>query len=396
MKVREGFLLFMLAAVNFTHIMDFVIMAPLSPVMRPALDISTKQFSVLLAMYTLAAACSGIAASFFIDKFDRRNAMLFLFAGFTLSNAICAVSTTYEIFLIGRILAGGFGGMAGSVIFSIVGDVIPPERRGKATGIVMSAFSAASVLGIPAGLFLALKYKMWQAPFILLTALSVIVMLLLLWKFPSIRFHMERKNPNTPLQNLISIFKDRNLQISMLFIVILMIAGLTVVPYLSDYLVNNCKLSKDDVLYIYVFGGIASAVVGPVVGMLSDKFGKRNVYMIAAFISIGPLWIMTHMVPTPLYQLLMFSTVFFIVFGARFVPAMAMVTSSVDLMRRGSFMSINSSVQSIGSTIAVSISALILENSATGEVLNFGWCGVVAIVATVITLPLAFRIKQVS
>jgi nitrate/nitrite transporter NarK len=120
------------------------------------------------------------------------------------------------------------------------------------------------------------------------------------------------------------------------------------------------------------------------------------VYVIAAVLSIIPLWIMTHMTALPLYQILMFSTLFFIVFGGRFVPAMAMVTSSVDMMRRGSFMSINSSIQQMGSTAAVGISAIIIVNGPNGELLNFGWCGVVAIIATIITIPLSYLVKQVS
>jgi predicted MFS family arabinose efflux permease len=397
MKVKEGFLLFMLALVNFTHIMDFVIMAPLSPAMRKAdaLDISTKQFSILLASYTISAAIAGIAGSFFIDKFNRRKAMLFLYLGFCLSNFICAISNDYVVFMMGRVLAGGFGGVLGSLIFSVIGDVIPMERRGKATGIVMSAFAGASVLGIPAGLALAVAF-FWQAPFILLTVLSLVVLIILIWKFPALEIHMQKKNPLTPFQNIISIFKDRNLLFSMAFVVVLMIAGLTVVPFLSDYLVNNTGVKQDNLMYIYIFGGIASAGVGPLVGILSDKFGKRKVYITAAILSVGPMWIMTHMTVVPLWQLLIFSTMFFIAFGARFVPAMAMVTSSVDMMRRGSFMSINSSVQQFGSSIAVGIAGIILSNGANGEIINFDLCGLVAITATLISIPLAYNVKQIS
>ncbi len=385
----------MLVLVNFTHIMDFVIMAPLSPAMREALHISTNQFSWLLGSYTMSACLAGLLGSWWVDRFDRRTAMMFLFTGFTLSNLVCALSSEYLVLMLGRMLAGGFGGVLGSLLFSVIGDVIPVERRGKATGMVMSAFAGASVMGIPLGLWLAEKF-FWQAPFILLAVLSALVWLLLFLRFPSLALHMEAQSQSTPAARLRSIFTDTNLQRSMVFIVVLMIAGLTVVPFLSDYLVNNAGVQQSDLKFIYIFGGIASVAVGPVAGMLSDRFGKPNVYMITAAVSIVPLWIMTHMDERPLYQLLMMSTTFFIVFGGRFVPAMALVTSSVDAARRGSFMSVNSSVQQLGSSLAVGISGIILENAASGRILNFDRVGWVAIVATIISIPLAARIKQVS
>jgi len=392
---NENVLLFLLAAINFTHIMDFVVMAPLSPILRDELSISTKQFGFLLSSYTLSAAFAGIAGAFFIDKFDRKKALVFLYAGFTISNFACAISNDYSTFMAARIMAGAFGGVLGSLLLSIIGDVIPQERRGKATGIVMSAFSAASVLGIPTGIFLANNFN-WHAPFYLLTGLSIIV-LIPAWLFlPSLTSHFNNRNDKSALQNILNLLANINVRWSFLFMLLLMIAGLTVVPFLSDYLVRNVGIDRKDLGLVYIFGGLATVVSGPLTGKLADKFGKQQVFVVAAIISIIPVYIMTHLSPSGYPFTLTMTTIFFIFFGARFVPAMSMMTSSVSMQQRGSFMSINSSVQQLGSSLAVAMAGLIVTNAADGSLINYNWCGIISIVAIVFAIAVSYKVKQVA
>lgn len=395
LKINESVLLLILAAVNFTHIMDFVVMAPLSPILRDELHISTRQFGFLLSSYTLSAAAAGVIGSFFIDKFDRRNSLLFLYVGFTVSNLACAVSNDYYSFMAARILAGGFGGVLGSVILSVVGDVVPQERRGKATGIVMSAFSAASVVGIPTGIYLANKIN-WHAPFYLLTILSALVLVAAWLYMPSVTSHMNNPNKKSTIENIIDLFGTPNVRWSFLFMLLLMIAGLTVVPFLSDYIVRNVGMAKEDLGLIYICGGLATVVSSPLAGRLADTFGKQRVFVLAAVLSMIPIYVMTHLPPSPYGVILSFSTLFFIFFGARFVPAMSMMTSSVEMRQRGSFMSINSSVQQIGSSIAVALAGFVVHNAADGSLINFDLCGLIAIAATIGCIFVSFKVKQVS
>ncbi len=394
-QISEGLLLLTLASINFVHIMDFVVMAPLNPILRQALNINTKEFSLLLGSYNVAAAISGIVGSFIIDRYDRRTALIFLVIGFTVSNLACAVSQDFNLLMISRIMAGAFGGVLGSLVLSIVGDSVPQERRGKATGIVMAAFSAASVLGIPTGLFLASKFD-WHAPFFLLTGLSLLVLLLVFFKMPSITKHMENKSGETQVQKILSIFANKNLLWSFLMTIFLMLAGFTIVPFLSDYNVNNLGIPLDHLLYIYIFGGLASAVSSPLTGKLADKYGKHKVFVVAATLSMIPIYAVTHISAMPEYQVYILSTIFFIFFGARFVPAISMVTSSVEVRQRGSFMSINSSVQQFSSALALLISGSILVNAPDGSLVNFGTCGVIACIATVICIGISYKVKQVS
>ncbi len=170
--VPERTVLFTLAAVQFTHVMDFMIMMPLGANLMRVFGISPVQFSYLVAAYGLAAAVTGFLGGFFIDRLDRKKALLALYAGFGLATLGCAFAPNYHWLLVARLAAGAFGGASSSLILAILGDVVPPERRGYGMGMVMTAFPLASVLGVPAGLFLANAFE-WHAPFVLLAGLSV-------------------------------------------------------------------------------------------------------------------------------------------------------------------------------------------------------------------------------
>jgi multidrug resistance protein len=408
-KINEGLLLFILAAINFTHIMDFVIMAPLGPILKEEFHIETKESSFLIAVYALSACLSSFIGTFFIDRFDRKKALMFLYLGFIISNLSCALSNSYHFLAISRIIAGGFGGIIGALVLAMVADAFPYERRGKATGIVMSAFSFASIIGIPIGLYLAANVT-WQAPFVMLTVLSSAILLAAFFALPSMKGHMRsfplENNPDKSfLQNklkkaydlLASILGNPNLRWSLFFMVMVMLAGLTIVPFLSDYTVFNIGLDKKTELpLIYLFGGLATVITNPVIGKLSDKYGKQKMFMISAFLSLAPILVITNMGHHSVWVVLPVSVLFFIFFGGRFVPAMSMVTSSVDPKQRGSFMSINSSLMQLASFTATYGAGLVIQNSPSGELINFNYVGIFACAATLACVAISYRVKKVS
>lgn len=395
-NISEGLLIAMLVAVNFTHIMDFVIMAPLSPFLKESLSISTEQFGILVSVYTFAAAVGAIFAFFNIDKYDRRTALLFLYSGFILANVLCALAPQYKFFMMARLVAGLFGGVLNVLIMTVVGDAVPLERRGKATGLVMSAFSGASVIGIPCGLILTERFD-YHAPFWLLSILSLIVGVVLFLFFPSIKTHLEYTGEKTkPLDIIKEFSKNRNIIRALLFIFLLMIGGFTVVPFISDYLVYNVGLSTDELKYVYLVGGGATIASSILVGKLSDKYGKVKVFIFAAIVSMVPIFAVTILPPWPLLYVLLFNMAFFMSFGARFVPAMTLMTSCVVPQRRGNFLSISSAIQSLGSGVAITIASFIITNDASKKLYHFGWVGVVACVATTICIFVSMRIKEIS
>jgi len=165
---REKLLLWTLAAINFIHIVDFMILMPLGPQLMRLFEISPSEFGLLVSSYTFSAGISSFFGAFFLDRFDRKKILFWVYVGFTVATLGCALSPSYGILLLARILSGLFGGLTSALILAIIGDVVPDARRGRAMGLVMAAFSVASVLGVPLGLFLA-GLSDWHTPFFILT-----------------------------------------------------------------------------------------------------------------------------------------------------------------------------------------------------------------------------------
>jgi predicted MFS family arabinose efflux permease len=394
-EIREGWLLFILAAIQFTHVMDFVIMMPLGPQLMRYFDIGPREFGFLVSAYTFSAAISGFVSAFFIDRFGRKQAMLVLYIGFCIGTLACALAPTFVLLLLARVVAGLFGGVLGALILAVIGDVVAEERRGTATGQVMAAFSFASIAGIPVGLYLASVFS-WHSPFFLLTGLSVVVLIMANHFLPTMRGHLAQRARKNPAQVYKAIFSKSNLLWALLLMVMLSFAGYTIIPFISPYMVSNVGFSEVELSYIYFFGGLASLVTSPLTGKLADMFGKRTVFIIGSTLSLIPIILLTQLQPSPHYIVLLITTFFFISFGARFVPALALITSSVEPHQRGSFMSINSAIQQLSSGAAAFMAGFIVQKGLTGQLEHFDTAGYVAAVSTILSMFVVLRLRKVS
>lgn len=393
---QEKLLFLILAVIQFTHIMDFMIMVPLGPQLIDIFSISTAQFSFLVSAYTFSAGISGFASAFFIDRFDRKYALLILYAGFTIGTFACALSPNYYFLLIARTLTGVFGGVIGALVYAIIGDAVPVEKRGKAMGIVMSSFAVASVAGVPFGLFLADKFN-WHAPFFLLALLSGIFLLLSWRVLPNMRMHMENQQHRSPRMIISQVVNNTNQLWALALMMMLMLAAFSIIPLLSTYMVKNVGFSQSQLAYIYLTGGSVSFFSSIIVGGLADKYGKARVFIIAALLSIIPVLILTNLGVTPIPIALCIFAFFFVCTNGRIVPAMALITSSVASQHRGSFMSINSSVQSVSSGIAAFLAGLVVyESPVTKQLVNYNWVGIFSVFAVLICIFLVKKIKPVA
>ncbi len=389
-------MLLVLAAIQFTHIIDFMILMPLGPQIMRIFEISPQQFSLLVSVYTFAAGGISILAALFMDKFDRKALLSIAFAGFIVGTFACALAETYWFFLITRGITGAFGGILGALVLSIIGDAIPLERRSSAMGKVMAAFSLASVLGVPAGLYFATVFS-WHMPFIALAVLGLLVFIgVQLW-IPSMRSHLsEGKRSVHFFDSFIQVRKNKNQQLALLLMICLMLGQFTIIPFISPYMVSNVGFREDQLTYIYLFGGAFTIFTAPLIGKLADKIGRFKVFAVSIVVSLVPIYLITTMGPTPIYLVLIVTVIFFIIMGGRMIPAMTMITSAVSSRQRGSFMSINSAVQQISSGVASFVAGLIVVRSESGLLLHYGWVGGIALLFSLLTLLIASRVRPVT
>ncbi len=393
MNTKERLLLVILACVNFTHIMDFMIMMPLGPQLMKLFDITPQQFGFAVSSYSLTAGVSGFISAFFVDKFDRKQTLLFAYIGFVVGTFACAFAPTYLLLVGARILAGLFGGMIGAQVLSIVADSVPYERRASAMGIVMMAFSMASVLGVPAGLWLASMYS-WHAPFMVVGGIGLVVILLIYFLVPPITGHLQKAIQNhSPFHVLTDIWAAPNQRKALTLSAVLMIGHFSIIPFLAPSLVGNAAFSQDHIFLIYLVGGALTFFTSPMVGKIADKRGKYPVFVVFALLSLIPVWLITNLWPMPLWVVLAISSLFFIFINGRMIPVQAMVSGVVPPEQRGGFMSINSSIQQLSSGVAANLGGLIVVKTVDGHLEHYNWVGYISIILVLLSIWLASRLR---
>lgn len=392
MNWKERILLILLASVNFTHILDFMVMMPLGNFLMPYFIITPGQFSVIVASYSISAAASGFAAAFFVDGYDRKKVLLFGYIGFVIGTICCGIAPSYILLLAARITAGLFGGLIGAQVLSIVADSFPYEKRGQAMGILFSAFSLASIVGVPAALYLA-GWTSWHSPFLAIGGLGVIIIILLSRYLPAMSGHIhgERIKPMLMLKNVIG---SRKQLVALGLSGALMLGHFLIIPFLNPYMEFNVGFTDTQRNMIYMVGGLATFFTSPFIGKLADKYGKHNTFMVFALVSLIPIFLITNMPAIKYYYVLMVTGIWFVLSTGRGIPAQAIISNVVPAEQRGSFMSFNGSVQQLFSGIASLIAGAIVISKSDHTIVHYSWVGYLSIAIVLFSVLIARKLLQ--
>ena len=390
---REKYLLLTLAGIQFSHVLDFMIMMPLGPILIAAFGINTHEFGLLVASYSFSAALSGLLAATFVDRFERKRLLLVMFVLFGLATLACGLAPGYATLLVARSLAGAFGGVLGALVQTIVGDVIPFARRARASGVVSAAFSLSSVAGVPLSLWLA-EYFQWRAPFVFIAVLVVLFILIGVRTLPELRRHISAEKQKHPFAAMFAVLRDPNHLRALLFSVLLIFSGFTVIPYITIYAVGNVGIAQQDIPYIYLFGGAATLITARRIGRWADLRGKVAIYRLVATAALLPLLVVTHIGAAPLWLWLICTTAFFVLVSGRMVPAMAIIASAAQPKLRGTFMSLNATTQSLAMALATTLAGFIITQDASGKIADYDMVGYVALAANALAIWFVARIKM--
>ncbi|MFT5997835.1 MAG: DHA1 family inner membrane transport protein [Neolewinella sp.] len=434
--MNEKRLLFILAAVQFSHIIDFIIIMPLGKTIMEVFDISPGQFAWVVSAYAGAALIGNLISTAFIDQFDRRTALLFLFCGFTLGTLACAFAPSYIMLLVFRSCTGIFGGTLGALVLAIVGDVIPLERRASAMGWVMTAFSVASIVGVPAGIWIAAEYG-WNSPFIVTAGIAAFFVVLAWFFVPPLRGHLDAEaafqagpqvrgkgereqrgegadaidDAAVPLlatalvpkhgfakvvDPFVRIFSDANQRAALLFTLTLMLGHFTIIPFIAPYMQINIGFEDKEVGLIYLIGGSLTVVLLPLFGRLADRYGRMRIFTIASFFALGSIYTLTNLDTESIAIALVATSSFFVVASGRNVPATTMITSVVRPENRGGFMSIRQSINEMALFSSTVIAGFIITEGPDGKLEHYEWLGYFTIVMSVLAVWAASRVRAVA
>ncbi len=390
----QKIIILLLAILQFTIVLDFMILAPLGDILMKSMNMSTKQFGTVVSAYAISACISGIFAAGFADKFDRKKLLLFFYTGFILGTYFCAISYNYETLFIARIITGLFGGVIGSISMAIITDIFSIHQRGKVMGFVQMAFGGSQILGIPIGLVLA-NYWSWHATFYMVLILAILLGIALVIKLNPLTEHLKLINNKNALQHLLQTIKKKDYRIGFLATALLSMGGFMIMPFSTAFMVNNIHIAQSQVAIIFFFTGIFSIIIMPIVGKLSDKYDKLLIFRIGTIIAIVMVVIYTHLSPVPIWLVIIVNIVLFIGIMSRMVPATALNSAVPDAYDRGAYMSINSSLQQFAGGIAALFSGLVVvQKSKNSPIENFDILGYVMVVLMLLCFYFVYKVNR--
>ena len=386
-------LLFLLAAINFTHILDFVIVMPLGDQLRQQLHINPRQFGIIVSAYGIAAMIVGIVSSSVVDLFDRKFVLIASFGGFTLATFYCGIAPDYAHLLLARCLAGLFGGLAASSVMAVIGDVFSDGQRGKAIGVVTSSFAVASTIGLPVGLWLAIQFGNWNAPFIAIGVLGVCVWILAAVCLPSLTSHRTGVAVN-PLRQFATVVQHPNHLWSFAFMMATIFGTFIIVPYIAPYLQANCGREPSDLPIIYAIAGLCTLVSMNVVGWATDHFGAKPLFLICAGGAVLMTLIITNLQYVSLFGAVAATCCFMVLASGRIIPAQTMMLRASNPALRGAFMNLNTAVSHFATAMGPLITGSIVgEEYPGGPLTGFATAGLVAATCGCIAILLSFRLQ---
>ena len=389
----EKFLIAILTILQFTVILDFMVLSPLGAILMPALSINPQQFGWVVSAYAFSAGASGLLAAGFADRFDRKRMLLVFYTGFLAGTLLCGLAPDYHTLLAARVVTGIFGGVISAIAFAIVTDVFAFAARGRVMGFLQMAFASSQVLGIPVGLYVANKFN-WHAPFLLIVGLGLPVGAVIVLKMRPIDAHLALKIDKSPFHHLLTtISKPRYLR-GFAATTLLATGGFMLMPFGSAFGTGNLGLSNDDLPTLYMVTGITAMIAGPIAGRLSDTIGKYKIFTIGSTVGIILVLIYTQLGRSPLWLVMLITAALFASITARIVGASALMSGVPAPQDRGAFMGVSSAFQQISGGIASAVAGAIVVKTSSGALARYDVLGYVVVGAMLVTIIMMYTIHR--
>lgn len=391
--VDERAILFCVGAVQFVNILDFMVVMPMGPDLATGIGIAPSHLGVVGGSYTAAAAVAGVAASTFLDRFDRRSALVVAMLGLVLGTLAGGFATGLPSLVLARVIAGAFGGPATALSLSIVADVVPAERRGRALGAVMGAFAAASVLGVPLGLELSRRFS-FRVPFFFIAVLGLVITLISRSVLPSMRGHLTGAPRPALVPTVRALLGDRSILLAYALTALGAVGMFSLVPNISSYLQFNLGYPRERLGLLYLVGGTLSFFVTRMTGPLVDKLGATTLIafgtaIFAADVTAG------FIMPQPPLPVLVIFVVFMLTGGLRNVAINTLVSRVPRPEQRAGFMSLQSAVSHLASAIgAFGASQLLTEAPGNHALIGMPRVATFCLLAVGALVPIAWLVER--
>lgn len=347
-RLEPYVIVFTLWLLVFSSASQTMILSPILPRIGDELDIADALLGTLVSVYSIMVGIFAILAGPVSDKIGRRQILLLGCASMAVALILHGFVTGYYSFIMVRIFAGCAGGMLSGAAVSYIGDYFPYERRGWATGWVMSGSAFGQIFGIPMGILMADRWG-FRSPFYLF-ALTMALTVFLLF------FHVPQPNVQRSQQRL-SVAKAASNYMAMLRrpeiawaagAFFMMFLGVSIfVIYLPTWLERSVGLTGDQIALMFVVGGVANVLTGPNAGKLSDRIGRKGMILISC-VGLSILMVLTTRAVTGPLPAYVFFFLTMVLVAMRISPFSALLTALVSDERRGSLMSLTVALGQVG------------------------------------------------
>lgn len=340
-----------------------MIISPILPQIGEALRIPDAILGTLVSAYALMVGVFAIISGPISDKVGRRRILLLGTGIMSVALALHVFVAGYYSFLAVRVFAGMAGGVLSGAAVSYIGDYFPYNRRGWATGWVMSGSAFGQIIGIPLGIVLAGRFG-FRAPFEIFAVTMVLAFFLILSKVPQpdVQRTQGRLSVSGALDDYMVMLRRPEIAFAA-FAFFLMFLGVSLyVVYLPTWLERELGATPKAIATLFLIGGIANVLTGPQAGRISDRIGRKGIILM----SCTGLFVVMLLTTILVTEFWVAYPVFFctmVLVAMRISPFSALLTALVDDRRRGSLMSLTVALGQVGFAVGGAVAGVLFAGA---------------------------------
>jgi predicted MFS family arabinose efflux permease len=371
---RPALILFLLFCVGLLGEVDYQMIPPLLPLLASTFEVTPSHAARVVPVYSVASAVFSLVFGYLSDHYGRKR---FIQVGLVCFSVTCAgafASASFETFLLARLLSGVTTGAIVTAATSYAADYFSYDRRGRAMGILSTAYFAAAILGIPSATAIAGRWG-WR-PVFLITASAALVCGFLVWKFiqgeTAAQVHaidsLHRLSLSR-IRQVISLCLRRRDTLAVLLASPLSSGAIVAfITFLSSHLIHQQYVSVQQVGLVFLLCGLASLAGAPLSGIVADRWAKKPLLVLSGLVLAVCVAVAPKIGWGPGLFAVLALTGLSIAF--RMAPLLAITTELVNASERGTFLALRNALSQLG-IAASTLSASYLFASS-----GYAWVGV--------------------
>ncbi|HEX2748047.1 MAG TPA: MFS transporter, partial [Verrucomicrobiales bacterium] len=335
---RNGMVLKTLAAAAFLVFFNAYMVAPLIPALSREFGATARSMGWVVPAYVLPYGLSTLFYGPLSDRAGRRKVLLILLPLSALTTLLVSLAWSIQSLIVLRILSGLTAGGIVTISLALIGDLYPYQRLGRALGWMFGAIAGGMAFGATLGAWLN-PYLGWRNEFIILAGANG-ALAIVLYKLRGL-FNGRAPNPaafKEVWHGYAALLKNPRGAKTFSFILLNGLFHGGVFSWLGFLLSQRYHLNDEGIGKALLGYGIPGLFMGPVLGRLADRFGRRRIipagFLLASacalsLVPASPLWTVTVIVTALSFCLDMTH------------PLMAGIVADLDPKRRGQAMGLN-------------------------------------------------------